>query len=118
MAGEGSAKDRKLSDYMLLCASCNRAKSWSCEHCENWLVEKKPELCETCYWASPQSYQHIALRPMRRLDVIWDEDEVADYEDEVADYEQVRQYAQENQTALPDFVKQVLRKNLNERNDG
>ena len=26
---------RNPEDFMLLCASCQRAKSWSCEHCEN-----------------------------------------------------------------------------------
>ena len=96
---------------MLLCASCNRAKSWSCEHCENWLVDKKPELCGTCYWASPQDYQHIALRFMRRLEVVWDEGEIADYE-------QLKQRAQNHREALPDFVKKVLGEHLNERNDG
>ena len=27
-------------DFMLLSTSANRAKSWSCEHCENWNNEK------------------------------------------------------------------------------
>ena len=96
---------------MLLCASCNRAKSWSCEHCENWLVEKKPGVCETCYWASPRDYQHIALRFIRRLEVVWEEMEIAEYE-------QLKQRAQNDQDTLPDFVKRVLGEHLNERNDG
>lgn len=29
-----------IEDYMLLCGSANRAKSWSCEHCVNWLERK------------------------------------------------------------------------------
>jgi hypothetical protein len=32
---------QKPEDYMLLCGSANRAKSWSCEHCVNWLELKK-----------------------------------------------------------------------------
>jgi 5-methylcytosine-specific restriction endonuclease McrA len=107
VAGEASTGDRKLSEYMLLCGSCNRAKSWSCEHCENWLIEKKPELCGTCYWASPQDYQHIALRFMRRLEVVWNENEIADYE-------QLKQRAQKNQVALPEVVKDVLKSQLKE----
>ncbi len=107
VAGDASAGDRKIQDYMLLCASCNRAKSWSCEHCENWLVEKKPEICERCYWASPEDYQHIALRIMRRLDVTWDENEIAIYE-------QLKQRAHETQEALPDFVKAVLKEHVEE----
>ena len=38
-----------ISDYMLLCASCNRAKSWSCEHCEDWTKTKNSEICLRCY---------------------------------------------------------------------
>ncbi len=35
-------------EYMLLCGSCNRAKSWSCEHCPNWLERKASVICKTC----------------------------------------------------------------------
>src|ERR1035437_7795559 len=59
---------RNVDDFMLLCGSCNRAKSWSCEHCENWKTEKKPSLCMQCYWGSPTNYNHIALKEIRRLD--------------------------------------------------
>ena len=107
IAGDDSAGDRSLQDYMLLCASYNRAKSWSCEHCENWLVEKKPDLCATCYWASPKDYQHIALRLMRRLDVTCDENEITVYE-------RLKRRAHETQEALPDFVKAVLEKHSEE----
>ncbi|MCS6870555.1 MAG: HNH endonuclease, partial [Anaerolineae bacterium] len=30
-----SVLERTLQDFMLLCATCNRAKAWSCEHCPN-----------------------------------------------------------------------------------
>lgn len=92
---------------MLLCAACNRAKSWSCEHCENWLVEKNPEICERCYWASPGDYQHIALRPIRRLDVVWEQDEITSYD-------QRKQRALAKQENLPDFVKAALKEHLEE----
>ncbi len=105
VSGDASTVDRQLQDYMLLCASCNRAKSWSCEHCENWLVEKAPRVCATCYWASPTSYKHIALRVIRRLDVVWEQEEV-----EV--YEQLKSRAQADRETLPDFVKEVLKKHL------
>ncbi|MBZ0308561.1 MAG: HNH endonuclease [Anaerolineae bacterium] len=39
IAGE---TERQINEYMLLCGSCNRAKSWSCEHCTNWLETKSP----------------------------------------------------------------------------
>ena len=70
VAGETVSGERPSHDYMLLCGSCNRAKSWSCEHCPNWLEEKSSDVCGTCYWGSPESYKHVALRAIRRLDVV------------------------------------------------
>lgn len=61
-----------LDAFMLLCGPCNRAKSWSCEHCENWIEEKSPAICLNCYWASPENYIHIALREIRRADIFWE----------------------------------------------
>jgi HNH endonuclease len=69
-----------LRDFMLICGSCNRTKSWSCEHCPNWLQGHKPDLCKTCYWGSPEKYTHIATLPIRRLDATWKDDEVAEYD--------------------------------------
>ena len=80
ITGDINHAGRNLSEYMLLCGSCNRAKSWSCEHCANWLEEKSPEVCQSCYWAHPESYKHIALRVVRRLDIVWAEHEVEVYE--------------------------------------
>ena len=105
VSGDASTIDRRPQDYMLLCASCNRAKSWSCEHCENWLVEKEPRVCATCYWALPADYKHIALRVIRRLDMVWEQEQVEAYE-------QLRRRAQERQETMPDFVKSVLKAHL------
>ena len=93
--------------FMLICASCNRAKSWSCEHCRNWTTDHDGKVCETCYWATPQKYAHIALRIVRRLDVVWDQHEVPDYEKLV-------RMAKGMRTELPVFVKDVLRRHTSE----
>jgi hypothetical protein len=58
-------------DFMLLSASANRAKSWSCEHCENAVTHKRREICLSCYWARPEDYEHVAMQPIRRLDLQW-----------------------------------------------
>jgi hypothetical protein len=91
------------AEYMPLCGSCNRAKSWSCEHCLNWLERKDPTVCSTCYWASPEDYDHVAMRPIRRQEVVWAGQEVADF-DVIADT------AKKQGTAMPDFVKRALRR--------
>ena len=96
---------RDVKDYMLLCASCNRAKSWSCEHCPNWLEEKSPRICSDCYWTSPESYMHIALREVRRLDVLWDENDMRIYE-------KLKHRAEESKHTIPDYVKKIIMEHL------
>lgn len=89
--------------YFLVCGSCNRAKSWSCEHCQNWLVAKKKKACQTCYWANPTTYTHIALEQARRLDLVWQANETADYDRLVS-------LAESAGEPLPAFVKDALRR--------
>jgi 5-methylcytosine-specific restriction endonuclease McrA len=105
VSGEPAAEKRAVADYMLLCGSCNRAKSWSCEHCPNWLAEKSADVCRACYWASPGAYRHVALREVRRLDVVWSEQEVQVYD-------RLRQLADEAQQAMPEYVKAVLSRHV------
>lgn len=61
-SGDVPAKERNADDYMLLCSSANRAKSWSCEHCANWQL-KSEEVCRSCFWSYPENYSHIAMQP-------------------------------------------------------
>ncbi len=79
VAGD-SGEELKIEDFMLLCASCNRKKSWSCEQCTNWKGDRLIEACQTCYWAVPDNYIHIALEIVRRLEIVWKDDEISDYD--------------------------------------
>ncbi len=88
-------------DFMLLCGSANRAKSWSCEHCENWRSRKKREICLSCYWAYPEEYTHIAMRPVRRVDLLWQGGEVTEYD-------RLKSDARKAGKRLPQFVKQII----------
>jgi hypothetical protein len=102
VGGEGEGESA-LDEFQLICGSCNRAKSWSCEHCTNWIDDKQGKVCRTCYWASPEAYKHVALRPIRRLDVTWTGDETREYD-------QLAKQARKADQPLPEFVKAVLRK--------
>lgn len=93
-----------LADYMLLCPSANRAKSWSCEHCENWTI-KDANNCQSCYWAFPEHYTHVAMRRLRRLDIIWSGEETKDYD-------HLTEAANSDGRELPEFVKVVIRRHL------
>ncbi|NKQ34992.1 MAG: HNH endonuclease [Chloroflexi bacterium] len=102
IAGDSAQPDKNSQDYMLLCGACNRAKSWSCEHCPNWET-KSSQICSRCYWAFPQDYTHIALREVRRTDIIW-------AEDEIQVYNELKDAAKKADSAIPDYVKQIIRK--------
>ena len=89
-------------EFMLLCNSCNRAKSWTCEHCDNWLNGKLPTICNTCIFGSPNNYEHIAMQQQRRLTIIWEEVEVLFYD-------QLKEKATEAGQSMGDYVKNILK---------
>ncbi len=100
----GSQISESMEDYQLLCPSANRMKSWSCENCSNWL-EMKARVCHTCYWAYPETYQHVAMRDVRRLDLIWSGDEVTEYES-------LRKRTERNRLEMASYVKKLLRSHM------
>jgi len=99
----GESETMSPEGFMLLCGSANRAKSWSCEHCENWKNLKSREVCLTCYWAYPENYSHVAMQQLRRVDLVWQGEDTAQYERLKAD-------ALQAGMEIPAFVKEVLRK--------
>lgn len=102
VAGDGDGSSEiNPDDFMLLCGSANRAKSWSCENCENWNNAKDISVCSTCYWAYPENYTHIALKQLRRTDILWQEDEITQYEE-------LRQLSIEGQKSIQEIIKEIL----------
>ena len=102
VAGDVPIDERSSRGYMLLCGSCNRAKSWSCERCPNWLGVKKLSVCDSCYWAKPEDYSHAATHQVRRLELVW-------AGAEVADYDRLRAMAAKVKAPVPQFVRDVLK---------
>jgi hypothetical protein len=97
--------DLEPENFMLLCGSANRAKSWSCEHCENWSGVKDQSICLSCYWAYPENYAHIAMRQVRRVDLLWEGNDV-----EI--YEMLRQRAIDLEKEIPEFVKEIIEREI------
>ncbi|GHV55529.1 hypothetical protein AGMMS49579_18680 [Spirochaetia bacterium] len=91
--------------YMLLSPSANRLKSWACEKCMNWNNQKDKNICLTCYWAYPENYEHIAMVQIRRLDIIFKDDEVSVYD------ALKKQAANENKE-IQEIVKKLIEKNM------
>jgi hypothetical protein len=109
----GESEDAELhpDDFMLLSGSANRAKSWSCEHCENWQILKDKNICISCYWAFPENYSQVAMRQIRRLDLIWQNKEVDQYEELKKDAKKTRQ-------TIPEYVKKLIEKAVERKRNG
>jgi 5-methylcytosine-specific restriction endonuclease McrA len=76
----GEDAQLRREDFQMLCGSCNRAKSWTCEtECPNWAA-RDPGVCRTCLWASPDDYEHVATRRRRQVTLTWDDEDVARYD--------------------------------------
>jgi hypothetical protein len=97
----GDNADAEPGDFMLLCGSANRAKSWSCEHCDNWTELKDPAICRGCYWAYPEHYTHVAMQEIRRADIVWQGAEVAQYE-------RLERHARSSGKGIPERVKEII----------
>lgn len=105
VGGDGEGAELNPEDFMLLSGSANRAKSWSCEHCENWKNIKDRTICLTCYWAYPENYSHIATRQIRRLDLVWQGKEIDIYE-------KLKAEAHSLEKEIPLFIKEILEREI------
>ena len=56
-----------------------------------------------CYWASPETYTHIAIQEIRRLDIVWTGKETKDYDALV-------ERAKALHVNMPDYVKAALKR--------
>lgn len=88
--------------YQILDGSCNRKKSWACEHCPNWLKIKSLDVCRSCYWASPIDYTHVAMEEQRRADLVW-------IGDEVRDFERLKREAERHERSVPEEIKRIVK---------
>ena len=80
VAGDSIGAEREPELFMLLSGAAQRQKSWSCEHCDNFIRFKKSEICLQCYWAYPENYTHVAMKEERRIDIVFSGAEVASFE--------------------------------------
>ena len=105
VAGNSYHDEDNLEAYMLLDASSQRAKSWSCEQCQNWQNDKDEATCRSCFWAFPEDYTHIAGEQVRRVDIEW-------RGSQVEAFERIRAHAEEENTTVAAFIKKLLAKTL------
>ena len=101
VAGDFGLSDHDVESYMLLDASSQRAKSWSCESCPNFVGAKEVEVCQSCFWAFPENYSHIATEQIRRVDLVFQGEDVAVF-DSLVDQ------AKQSGKPVPDHIKALL----------
>lgn len=71
VSGDDGLWAEDLKAFMLLTGSSQRKKSFSCERCPNFLKLRDASICRTCYWAFPEEYDHIAMRKVRQVELVW-----------------------------------------------
>jgi hypothetical protein len=101
VAGDSESMD--VTDFMLIDASSQRAKSWSCENCDNFKTRLDSNLCKSCFWAFPESYTHICLSEKRRIDIVWTDAETQYYD-------KMKRKCEESGISIQDHIKGLLRK--------
>lgn len=103
----GEAEQLRVEEFMTLCGSAQRLKSWACEHCPNREL-KDVATCESCYWAYPHSdYQHIATVPERRADVVWKGKGIKKYNE-------LKAFADDSNISVPEAIRQMVSDQLDE----
>lgn len=75
---DSGQNNHDIEVFMLLSPSANRAKSWTCEHCNNW-IHKDKAFCIRCFWAHPEDYDHVAGKYEKIISVVFTGDEIEDY---------------------------------------
>jgi hypothetical protein len=99
-------KKEKEKNYFLLCGSCNRSKSLSCDTCKNYKEIKDPNVCKSCYWASPEKYNHIAMKKEGRIELVFTEELMETYN-------KIKSASETAKTNICKFVIELLKKSLN-----
>lgn len=101
VAGDNVSDQSDVAGFLLICASCQRGKSWTCEQCENWRSIKEQKTCATCYWGSPEEYTHLAMIALRREVLTWTGEDVRKHT-------RLLKKALRAGVRLPDYIKAVL----------
>jgi hypothetical protein len=102
ISGDNEGATRTPADFMLLSGAAQRQKSWACEHCENFLIAKDFATCQSCYWAFPEKFTHVAMRQERRVDLTFTGREIPVYD-------LLEERAKNNHSSVQDEIKKLLK---------
>jgi hypothetical protein len=74
----GEQDETGIDAFMLVSPSANRAKSWTCEQCDNWET-KDVQYCLNCFWAYPEDYDHVANLKQKIVTIVFTGNEIEDF---------------------------------------
>lgn len=108
---DGNPEELDTKDYMLLCAECNRIKDRATQTgcAKTCFKTHDMKIIRSCYWASPEHYTHICMKPIRRLSITWLNNEVKSYETMIS-------HANELKLSPQEYIKKLILEN-NEKDD-
>lgn len=104
----GDSKTLDTKDYMLLCAECNRIKDRATETgcAKTCFKTHNIDIIRSCYWASPEDYTHICMKPIRRLNMTWLD------KDDVDNFDKMKKKAQEAGLSPQKYIKELILKDV------
>lgn len=102
ISGDTDGGQKNAADFMLLSGAAQRQKSWACEHCSNFIKQKDKKTCQKCYWAFPESFDHVATKQERRIDLTYGPGEICEYI-------KLTEIAKQNNTTIQEEIKSLLR---------
>ncbi|EHT2878585.1 hypothetical protein AOS92_001005 [Enterococcus faecalis] len=109
IAGD-SGVELNAINYMMICPSDNRAKSYSCENCENWLDNKDIEVCRTCYWARPENYTHIEMQQKKSIQILFENETEIEFE------KKLEEKAVEQGLSVQELIKKITFERITKEN--
>ncbi len=103
----GGDPDRfDVSDWQLLCGSHQQRKKHECENCDNMKI-KEVEICNGCFWAFPENYSHVAMKPLRRIDTSWGQEDMDTFN-------RLKGFPEEKGIDLTEAIRRIVRKYFEE----
>ena len=62
-------------------------------------------ICKSCYWASPEEYEHVAMVAARRADVVW-------LAKDVKSFDKFRDACKKSGETIQDGIKKAVTRSL------
>ena len=94
-----------MQQFQALCAVCNYEKREACKRCPNWIA-RNIETCNSCYWASPDNYDHMATEAKTASDILkWSRAQLAFRE-------RIRELSRKKGMSLSDVLIELAKKGM------